>query len=694
MAYNSDYFDLTDWKLTLPADKNGGIDGKATEVKDLVGYENPDYFYDAPDGAMVFVASADGATTGGSKYPRCELREMDNGERAAWSLNEGGTMTATLQVDSVPDRYNGKPGRIIVGQIHGEDDELVRLYYQGNTVYFVNEHAGPDDDELTFQLRNSKGETPDIDLGEKFSYLIDARDDTLTIEVYADGDVYSSKTEINDIWSDDSFYFKAGLYLGVNEDIGEGKSQVSFYGLDFSHTPGEGLDGLSPDSGDDTLVGTHEADVLKGYAGDDTLTGLDGDDTLLGGVGNDVLEGAVNGDAQGIDILDGGDGDDTIFADRLDTVRGGQGTDTLTIRTAAGASGAGIAGMTIQIDNAHADVENVYGSRNDDVIDGSAVGQERLTLRGSDGDDVITGGAYRDMLYGGNDDDILAGGDEGDYLKGENGNDWLDGGTGNDLLRGGAGQDEIDGGTGNDVLHGGDDADTLLGGQGNDRLYGSDSVDGQGSDLLDGGDGDDRLYADASDTVFGGAGHDQIIARGTTGLNIDLAVAKVEETWGGDYADIFDGSGVTGESLLLRGGGGDDHLIGGALNDRLYGGDDDDILEGGGSNDYLKGENGADTLFGGAGNDRLRGGSDDDVLDGGLGQDDLTGDAGADLFANTGGDGIVDNVTDYNAADGDAILNGASFTYNGHNTYVYDANGALLFRLNGYDADTDGINYA
>ena len=87
---------------------------------------------------MVFEASVDGATTQGSKYARTELREMDGHEKAAWKLADGGTLTATLTVDETPFKDNGSPGRVVVGQIHGQDDELVRLYYEGGKVYFMN----------------------------------------------------------------------------------------------------------------------------------------------------------------------------------------------------------------------------------------------------------------------------------------------------------------------------------------------------------------------------------------------------------------------------------------------------------------------------------------------------------------------------------------------------------------------------
>ncbi len=74
------------------------------------------------------------------------------------------------------------------------------------------------------------------------------KDNTLTIMVYLNNgaDVYTSTGKVNDVWKNDTLYFKAGLYLGVNQDKATGYGQVSFYGLDYSHTPGLGLNGLVP----------------------------------------------------------------------------------------------------------------------------------------------------------------------------------------------------------------------------------------------------------------------------------------------------------------------------------------------------------------------------------------------------------------------------------------------------------------
>ncbi|GLK61264.1 MULTISPECIES: polysaccharide lyase family 7 protein [Azotobacter] len=372
MAYNSDYFDLRNWKLTLPVDSKGSTSGVAVEVENLVGYENSNYFYDASDKAMVFSAMVNGATTSGSKYARSELREMKGSERAAWKLSEGGTMTATLEVDKVPQKSDGSPGRVVVGQIHGQDEELVRLYYENGKVYFVNDRAGSKNTETTFALKDANGNEPNVSLNEKFSYKIDAKSDELTVEVYADGNTYTSTSKISSVWQSDKFYFKAGAYLGVNDSSGSGSAQVSFYGLDFSHTDGGGLAGLQEQTtkststststassavtdtesqsssttgsssstsstssasstsatlkGDDkanSLTGTKENDVIRANGGDDKVYGRDGNDELYGNSGNDKLYGNAGDDklygTAGDDVLQGGPGKDLL--------EGGSGAD-------------------------------------------------------------------------------------------------------------------------------------------------------------------------------------------------------------------------------------------------------------------------------------------------------------------------------------------------------------------------------
>ncbi len=75
--------------------------------------------------------------------------------------------------------------------------------------------------------------------------------------------------------------------------------------------------------------------------------------------------------------------------------------------------------------------------------------------------------------------------------------------------------------------------------------------------------------------------------------------------------------------VTLRGGGGNDVLIGAAGADKLIGGDGDDRLIGRRGADVLLGGDGSDVLLGGFGNDMLRGGPGNNLLRGGSGTDDI-----------------------------------------------------------------------
>jgi Ca2+-binding RTX toxin-like protein len=286
-------FSLGNWKLTLPTDTSGRFIGTAVEVKSLAGYRNNKYFYTGSDGAMVFTAPVEGATTSGSKYARSELREMKGTARAAWNLQQGGTMSATLEVDQVPTLFKGTGGRIVVGQIHGQNDELVRLYWENNTVYFKNDKAGPWNTELRFDLKNAFGKKPSISLNERFSYTLSAKGDYLDVNVYADGQVYKSHTRINDAWDKDTFYFKAGAYLGVNETQGRGIGQTSFYALRFKHADGA----ASSSSVSSLLKGSNANNIISGKAQKDTIQSYGGADKLYGKGGNDILTGGTGKDS-------------------------------------------------------------------------------------------------------------------------------------------------------------------------------------------------------------------------------------------------------------------------------------------------------------------------------------------------------------------------------------------------------------
>jgi Ca2+-binding RTX toxin-like protein len=297
-AAPSGNFSLRNWKITLPVDSSGSFSRTAVEVKKLSDYQNASYFYTGSDGAMVFRAPVEGATTSGSRYARSELREMKGSERAAWTLSQGGTMSATLEVDTVPTLFSGKGGRVVIGQVHGQDKELVRLYWENNTIYFKNDQAGAGNKELRFDLKDGAGRKPNVSLDERFSYSIKAKGDLLEVTVRADGKIYKSQTRINDVWDTDKFYFKAGVYLGVNETQGTGFGQTSFHALTYSHSSGSKAAAASSSSMTTKVIkGTNGHNVLSGTSSKDAIYGNGGSDKIYGKGGNDILVGGTGKDA-------------------------------------------------------------------------------------------------------------------------------------------------------------------------------------------------------------------------------------------------------------------------------------------------------------------------------------------------------------------------------------------------------------
>ncbi|WP_460106694.1 calcium-binding protein [Pseudomonas sp. S3_E04] len=181
------------------------------------------------------------------------------------------------------------------------------------------------------------------------------------------------------------------------------------------------------------------------------------------------------------------------------------------------------------------------------------------------------------------------------------------------------------GGSGNDVLQGDAQTNWLAGGQGSDTFYG--------------GAGDDVLLIDGDDlsaNIHGGDGTDIVQVLGEKSVYLNLTDANVEIAQGGRGNDVFVASGNS--TVYIRGGDGDDVLIGGSANDALSGENGNDTIIGGAGNDVLRGHRGNDRIQGGSGDDLIDGGQDDDNLSGGAGDDVLNGGAGDDQI--DGGNGV------------------------------------------------------
>jgi Ca2+-binding RTX toxin-like protein len=189
---------------------------------------------------------------------------------------------------------------------------------------------------------------------------------------------------------------------------------------------------------------------LRGGSGADQLIGpTEGLSILLGGTGDDTIFGSLGGDA-GISVLDGGPGADILSGDRISY----QGRIHPVRVTLNGAADDGEAGENDAVLAAWA----ITGGSGDDTLVGDS---QYNMIDGWEGNDLIRGGAGDDIVSGDSGADRVYGDGGEDLILGDSGNDALFGGGAGDLVYGGGGRDAIAGGTGSDLLQGGRRSDTF-----------------------------------------------------------------------------------------------------------------------------------------------------------------------------------------------------------------------------------------
>lgn len=301
---------------------------------------------------------------------------------------------------------------------------------------------------------------------------------------------------------------------GGNDSINGGPGDDSLYG-----NPGD--DALHGNDGQDTVNGEDGNDQVHGDGGGDKVDGGDGDDFVFGGAGNDGGDYWVLG-GDGSDVLDGGDGDDKLGGEGFlssnytdgdhDVFIGGAGIDEtfytsrndsvkVTIDGVANDGKMDDAGNVVENDNVMPDVERVYGTYGNDILDGGPGGESQILI-GLPGNDVILGRGGNDDIEGRGGADHLDGGDGDDKIYGSDGNDKLLGGNGSDLVEGGADDDDIEGGAGVDSFAG----DTLkyqLEIAGNDTIKATDGV----AEPVSCGAGSDTAFVDSTDTLAADPGN-------------------------------------------------------------------------------------------------------------------------------------------------------------------------------------------
>lgn len=271
----SENFDLSTWNLSIPEDEGDGTSVDITVAQLNNDYENDKYFYTENDGGMVFKCPIAGfKTSQNTSYTRVEFREMLRGTNTSIStqgVNKNnwvfgtaptadknaafgydGEMNATVAVNYVTTTgSSSQVGRVIIGQIHANDDEPIRLYYRklvNNTlgsIYFAHEPRDGFGNEQWHEMigsRSSSASNPSdgIALNEKFSYTIKVVGDSLTVNIIREGkdDVVKTIDMANSGYNvgGQYMYFKAGVYNQNNSGDDTDYVQATFYALEKEHT--------------------------------------------------------------------------------------------------------------------------------------------------------------------------------------------------------------------------------------------------------------------------------------------------------------------------------------------------------------------------------------------------------------------------------------------------------------------------
>lgn len=236
-------FDLTQWKITLPS---------GSEVQPSVlsnGWTQANVFYTHPkSGGMVFRCPNIAGTTANSSYSRTELREMLDPTSSArddsnnWTTAVGGRMKARLKVDRVSTTgESGKVGRVIIGQIHAEEHEPMRLYFHKKPgeargrIYIASESTGGSTFWSTDIVGNKNGDG--IALGELFTYVITLKGTRLQVDILRQrGTIKDTYIKyIDSGYKGENLYFKAGVYNQNNTGTTSDYAQATFYSLTHTH---------------------------------------------------------------------------------------------------------------------------------------------------------------------------------------------------------------------------------------------------------------------------------------------------------------------------------------------------------------------------------------------------------------------------------------------------------------------------
>ncbi len=417
-------------------------------------------------------------------------------------------------------------------------------------------------------------------------------------------------------------------------------------GLVATIVRGAGPDNVTGTPGNDVIVAGAGNDTVDGAGGHDTICGGDGRDTLMGGPGNDSLFGGGGADTLrggggtdpnavwGTDWLYGEGGNDKLFGGPGDNVLdGGPGNDRMQATDG-------------QVSRGTLSYEKAPNAVKVDLAAGTATGWGNDTIvltTTSTGIRNVRGGRFADTLTGDDLPNQLYGGPAGasasqdrDTLNGKGGDDLLYGGIGNDRLNGGIGNDRLVPGPGNDRAAGGGlTGGTITGGVDTLDYSAAPAVKVNISAGTATGEGNDT-FTDI-EVFLGSSQADDIRGVSPLGRSIDIYGNAGNDRLGGGagpvgWTRVYGGPGndTITDAGRAWGEDGDDVMHGDAAGNGLFGGPGDDEIHGGGGADAIGGDSGRDTLTGDEGDDQMYGNDGDDSIGGNAGNDFANGGPGTD----------------------------------------------------------------
>ena len=469
---------------------------------------------------------------------------------------------------------------------------------------------------------------------------------------------------------------------------------------------------ISGGSGNDTLRGSAFADEISGDSGNDDIYAGTGDDTLTGGDGNDDFFWFAG---DGLDLIDGGTGDDWAGFAGSTTADNAFTLTPLTSSTPSTAPGLGSGDsnrVLVSYSSAQAshmsDVEAVslnggggcdsYGIGNlqttdlrvvDVAFSTTAMGgvvstyatnlPDTITVTADAANQIgVNGLAVPVRIFNANPATAIV----------------VHAGFGTDTIEVDPVAETqaiivIDGGSGNDTITGGS---IIIGGNGNNLLIGTDNpntiVGGTGSDTIQGLGGSDLLFGDALVTGLDQPGPNcdyfagLVITPTATGAGDLIEGGEGDDSINGNVGadSLFGGLGNDDIGELTYKGvffpeSGNDAIDGGDGNNCVFSGEgDDSVVVGSGNNLLVLGAgnntavtgNGNNTIFAGSGNDTVTTGSGNDVVILGAGNDTAKLGSGNDLaWGEAGNDfivGALGNDTIYGGSGNDTLWGGTQAT--------------------------------